>query len=173
MKKYRISKYSPIYRDERGRYLKDDWTSYADIGKKFNGNQLTLEEYINVERNYQKIVKRICEECEATTLVVKELERGFSVEEIKNILIKKEIELSEEDIRFITDIKNGYLVSLDNLRKIVSFILKDCFWCKLECPTSKVTIEFGYDLYVYITCNEISKQTIQWVEKVGMYIESI
>ena len=34
MKKYRITKYNPIYRDDEGKYLIDEWTSYTDIGKK-------------------------------------------------------------------------------------------------------------------------------------------
>lgn len=36
MKKYRISKYNPCNRDEQGRYIINEWTSYSDIGKLYN-----------------------------------------------------------------------------------------------------------------------------------------
>lgn len=42
MHKYRITKYDPQYRDEQGIYIREDWTSYSDIGKTYNGKLLTL-----------------------------------------------------------------------------------------------------------------------------------
>jgi hypothetical protein len=31
--KFRISKYDPQYRNNRGSYMRDDWTSVSDFGK--------------------------------------------------------------------------------------------------------------------------------------------
>lgn len=173
MPKYRISKYSPKYRDERGRYLKDDWTSYADIGKTFNGEQLTMEEYARIEAYYSKVVKTICEASNVKILRVEELESNFSIKDIVEMFGKKGMELSESDKQFIKHLKNGYLVTLDCLNRCLLLALKDCYWCKLISPTSEFMIEFGYDLYIYITCGEIKKQIIQQAEGIGIYIESI
>lgn len=59
MIKYHISKYSPQYRNEKGEYTRNDWTSYADIGKKYEFGQLTLKEYITIENNYGKVIEMI------------------------------------------------------------------------------------------------------------------
>lgn len=49
---YRTTKYNPIYRDEKDAYLKNEWTSYSDIGHIFDGKQLSINEYLNVEDKY-------------------------------------------------------------------------------------------------------------------------
>lgn len=173
MKKYRISKYSPKYRDENGCFTKSEWTSYADIGKEFSGEVLTLEKYIQMEACYIKAVKTICEFCNIKSLMVEELEINFSLKEIQSLLYVKGLELSEKDIRFIKKVKNGQIISMDNLAMCIALILKDCYWCKLVCITSEFSIEFGYDLYIYIKCNELSEKVIQKTCKFGIYIETV
>ena len=42
MNHYRISKYSPEYR-QNGVYLKDEWTSIADVGKTFDGVMMSID----------------------------------------------------------------------------------------------------------------------------------
>ena len=37
---WRITKYNPAFRDERGAYLKDEWTSVSDVGKSFGDEVL-------------------------------------------------------------------------------------------------------------------------------------
>ncbi len=60
MKKYKkhikipITKYNPIYRNELGHYLKDEWTSISDIGTIYNGIEFTFDEYVKVENLYVK-----------------------------------------------------------------------------------------------------------------------
>ena len=83
------------------------------------------------------------------------------------------MELSDVDKQFMRKLKNGYLISMDNLAKLLALVLGDCFWCKLMSPVSDFLIEFGYDLYIYITCNELEERVIQQAEKLEMYIEDI
>ena len=52
MNGWRITKYNPAFRDERGVYLKDEWTSVSDVGKSFDGVVLTFKEYREIEDNY-------------------------------------------------------------------------------------------------------------------------
>lgn len=52
MKCWRITKYNPKFRNELGHYQKKEWTSVSDIGKIFEGKQLTVEEYLNTENLY-------------------------------------------------------------------------------------------------------------------------
>lgn len=173
MAKYRISKYSPKYRNEKGEYLKKDWTSYADIGKEFNEELLTIEKYLSVEKNYSNIVEAIFVDNNIDSVMVEELECNFTIREIQRLLGTKGISLSEQDIQIIRSLKNGYTISRDSLKEIVLLILKDCCWCKLITTNQRFVIEFGYDLYVYITCDKVTNQTIQQAEDIGIFIENM
>ena len=50
---WRVTKYDPRFRDEHGHYtLIEEWTSPSDIGETFDGNELTLDDYLRVEEAY-------------------------------------------------------------------------------------------------------------------------
>ena len=49
---YRVTKYDPKNRSSRGIYTVNEWTSYCDIGKIFDGKKLTFEEYREIEDRY-------------------------------------------------------------------------------------------------------------------------
>ncbi|MDQ1236449.1 hypothetical protein QE450_003947 [Paenibacillus sp. SORGH_AS306] len=54
---WRITKYNPKYRDEKGVYLRDEWTSISEIGSITNNNViLTIQDYISTENKYVKVV---------------------------------------------------------------------------------------------------------------------
>jgi len=51
----RVTKYNPLFRDKNGQYLRDDWTSIADIGKILQSNNaqpVTVEDYLSIEDTY-------------------------------------------------------------------------------------------------------------------------
>lgn len=52
----RVTKYNPIYRNEKGGYMKDEWTDFSDIGETFDGKVLTREEYEEVEQHYISMI---------------------------------------------------------------------------------------------------------------------
>src|SRR5262245_32878685 len=52
---YRISKYSPEKRDKDRTYLGDEWTSFSDVGKAFDGKIFTKEEYYQIEDIYVSV----------------------------------------------------------------------------------------------------------------------
>jgi hypothetical protein len=39
---FRVTKHNPAHRDERGRYLRDDWIMFAQVGSECGGVLLTL-----------------------------------------------------------------------------------------------------------------------------------
>ena len=55
-----IVKYQPKYYKD-GVYTKDEWISVSDIGKNFDGEVLTKEEYLRVESAYVDTVKELLE----------------------------------------------------------------------------------------------------------------
>ncbi|MBK7468927.1 MAG: hypothetical protein IPJ43_20270 [Saprospiraceae bacterium] len=48
---FEVMKYNPIYRDSSGKYIKDEWTDYSDIGKILNGVVLTFLDYKRLKIN--------------------------------------------------------------------------------------------------------------------------
>lgn len=58
---YRITKYNPANRNDSGNYCGDDWTSISDVGKFYNGELFTIEEYLRVENLYVCAVKKYME----------------------------------------------------------------------------------------------------------------
>jgi hypothetical protein len=49
---YRITKYNPDKRNEKGHYKVEEWTSISDIGKEFNETKFTYQDYISMEDKY-------------------------------------------------------------------------------------------------------------------------
>lgn len=77
MKKYNISKYNPEFKDNYGRYLKEDWTAISDIGKVFDGKVLSPEDYLEMENNYIKAVYKIINFYNLKNLKVQDVRKSF------------------------------------------------------------------------------------------------
>ena len=76
MSKYRISKYDPSSRDERGYFTEEDWTSFSDIGKEYHGTVLTDLQYAAVEAKYIDAVTTVLRQNRIHTMIVEKLEKG-------------------------------------------------------------------------------------------------
>ena len=44
---YRVTKYNPAYRNEKGWYMRDDWTDYSEVVK--TGAKSEYDEYKKIE----------------------------------------------------------------------------------------------------------------------------
>lgn len=89
MIKYRITKYNPKFRDKNGVYLKDEWTSYDDIGQIRNYKEVTVEEYLNTEEKYIKAILSLLNEKKVNSLIISDLEKMASYCEIETELKMK------------------------------------------------------------------------------------
>ena len=174
MIKYRITKYNPKYRNEFGHFLKKDWISHSDIGKIYSGRLFTLEEYLKTEKEYIRTIFNILNFFNVLKLEVKELELQFSIEKMNKLLNFKELQLDNQDICLIKNLKNGKLFSVNELEKIIKLILRECFWCKLVSKDPKCVIEFGYDYYMYTTViSELPQVMINNAEKQKIFVEQV
>ncbi|NUT56621.1 MAG: hypothetical protein HOQ03_11665, partial [Thermoleophilia bacterium] len=68
---YRVTKYDPAQRDASGAFTGEDWTALSDVGKSFNGEQLSLSTYLDMEATHLVVVASFLDES-ATSLVVAE-----------------------------------------------------------------------------------------------------
>ncbi len=125
MKCYRVSKYNPIYRDANGVYHREEWTSYSDIGKIFNGEMFDIEQYCVVEQRYLSFVKDVLNIINPDTITVIKLE-NYSQTIWKNLLT-----ISKNEFEFL-----------------VQDCLREKCWC--EIVADFFVLSFGYEFYLYI-----------------------
>src|SRR3954466_734302 len=69
--RFRVTKYDPRMRDDRGVFVGDDWTSISEIGQVFDRQVLTCERYEQVESAYLKAVELFAHESGVTELAVR------------------------------------------------------------------------------------------------------
>ena len=110
MKKYRLSKYNPMYRDVNGDYLLPEWTSCYDINKYYNSRVLTVDEYLFVEQKYINTISTILEYYSCNSFIINNLERGLEVNELYPIFGKIGIKLEENEITFLESLAEDVVV---------------------------------------------------------------
>lgn len=158
MFEWRIAKYNPQYRDATGAYLKDEWTSYSDVGQIFNGHLLTIEEYLTIEKTYIKAIIVFMECLNIYALKVTDLEQeGLRCKAVHGI---------ENLIR----ISNGEWIDKEKMHIVIQLILRNSIWCKLESP--EMFVHFGYDYYMYVGSTELCMLALQLIKQSGLFIES-
>lgn len=161
---YRITKYNPEFRDEKGRYILDEWTSVSDIGKAFSGNILSEKEYLKIEGSYIKAICLFLEENNVSALNIESLEI-YEGEEI--------IPLKPEEREFISKITDNMTVNITDAEIIAKLVLRELMWCKFCAEKNNFKIEFGYDYYMYVRCDSITPVTKDAIMNNGLYIEQI
>jgi hypothetical protein len=127
MHSYRITKYNPARRDASGAFLGDDWTAYTDVGSAFDAKVLTLAEYERVERAYIGAVQAFLVEAEISSLYAKGVE-GSADEPNAPV--------------------EGAAVEVEALAPLLTGLLREKFWCRLECESAFLHV--GRDYYMYV-----------------------
>lgn len=173
MSRYRISKYDPSSRDERGYFTGEDWTSFSDIGKEYHGTVLTDLQYAAVEAKYIDAVTTVLRQNRIHTMIVKKLEKRSSPAALKEMLGRCHLPFPPSDTAFVSRIKEGARLDMAEIEKAVKLVLRDCFWCELSSETGDATVEFGYDYYIYLQGVTIDADTIASFRSEGIYIESL
>ena len=155
----RITKYNPIYRNEEGHYKKDEWTSYSDIGTRYDDKLITFQDYIKFEDAYVYAVISFMHCIEISELKIVNLEK-YSDDFDKNY--------SQQMIKTLNSIKNNQVMTT-NIEDVIRLVLRENMWCKLE--GMGLAIHFGYDYYMYIGSEKKCDQQIKEIEKRGLFVE--
>lgn len=135
MNQYRVTKYNPAFRDEQGRYLRDEWTDFSDIGCTFSGRVLTAEQYYEVERHYIEVCISAWEKQGCPQIFLKDIENNSLP-----FWIPQRIRGALWFPKVIKDEKH--------LSEIIKRILENRLWARLE--GEQFFIHFGWDYYMYI-----------------------
>jgi hypothetical protein len=145
---YRVTKYDPRYRDARGAYRRNEWTSVADVGRAFDGVVLTREEYDCVESAYVESALAFVRESGVSNLNIAGLEthRGFP-------------------FRY----QEGTRLFLDEAGEVLRRVLREEVWCRLEAPAAFVHV--GYDYYMYVGVARLTPLADQLARRLGLVVE--
>ena len=165
MKKYRITKYNPAFRNENGEYMIDEWTSIWDIGKRFYNGVLDNETYYETEIKYLQALKYVLDDNSVLSMRVSQLEK-YNDEFC-------EIHLSSDEQKLKNNIKVGSLLDCKHIEVLSRMILREILWGKLESVDGLVTVEFGYDYYMYVICKELSEYTKRKIFMLGLFVEEM
>lgn len=148
MHQYRITKYDPRLRNPSGAYPIDEWTSRSDVGKEFDGVPLTEDAYLRIELAYIESAVAFLDEAGISEMTVVGLENHGKVDAAP---------------------KDGMPIKAADIPLILRSMLREDFWCKLECPAAFIHI--GYDYYMYIGTPIECVRASAFAQSNGLFVE--
>ena len=151
---WRITKYNPKNRDEKGCYLdKKECTCFSEVGTK-----VSKEDYIRTESDYINAITTFMDELGVNKLYLNALEMWS--DEVK----------SQNVSPFLSKMWVGKPISAQEIKELAKLTLRNVIWCKLSCK-NKFFVHFGYDYYMYIGTNRDSPNARKKIEATGLYVE--
>lgn len=170
MYKYEITKYNPIFRDEKRRYLKEDWTAISDIGKSYEGGTLTIDGYKQVEDSYIKAIELIMEYLEIPFLSIDHVSRSFSFETFMELNKNFRELYSQEILEIYNDVKNLDKLDNEKLNAYCRLLLREDIGSEVFYP-GKMKVYIGYDYLMGIHTSKSIDSLIPMIEQLGLFVE--
>lgn len=165
MQSWRVTKYDPALRDAEGAFLVDDWTAYSDVGRHFNGIELTPETYLATESLYIEAVTAAMQRLRIPHLRVSGLERhGDPLR-----YARWPLHYPDHMLRLYAEIEEGDELNIQEVEDLCRLVLREDLWCKLE--SSSLHVHFGYDYYMYIVSAEPIDDLMAQVKQAGLFPE--
>lgn len=159
MFQWRVTKYNPKHRDVDGKYLHDEWTSIADVGRTFTDGGLTLESYLNVESAYVDTATQFIEESGAPRLFARDVEAtNVAAAHGAAAVIERPPREGEE-------------IVLADLARLCRLCLRELLWCRIESADGTCFVHFGYDFYMYVGSPIDCRRTIDFARRIGLFVE--
>ena len=170
MTSYRITKYDPSRRNEQGHYLENsEWTAISDIGKP-DYNNVTYEEYEEIESAYVAAIKSIMQDNNLEFLKVDSLElydkkQDFKKYEKTGRLRNIAVDFDKE----LKPLKDGLQLNATEIDKIIRLILRETVSMLLV--NKDFEVRFGSDFYMYVKAATLKVETIQKIEDTKLFVE--
>ena len=171
--RYRITKYNPACRNERGAYMSDEWTSCTDIGVAFGGKKLTAEEYLAVEAAYLDTIRLIAEANGCTAFRVRQLERLYSTWEVDRRMKRLGLALTEEELALYRSVELQQTYNTEAAITLAGLILRELLWATLYDAAGRLSFTFGYDYYLYADGPRLPEDVISRIESSGLFVENL
>ena len=146
---HEIVKYKPEFYDDNGVYQKDEWTSYYDVGKEYDGKVVSLEEYLDIENRFISITRAVLESAGCTFVTL-----GYIESRRKKGL--------KEGMRVRVDKIAPYLRMALQGKAFIVFINRD----------KGIQFDFSEDvLYMHLNCRIPEEELRNIVESRGLYLD--
>ena len=146
---HEIVKYEPRFYDENGVYQKDEWTSFFDVGKEYEGKVVTMEDYLDVENRFIGITRAVLEAAGCSFVTLGYVESGKR----KGIKEGMRVRIQEVDPFLRLALRGKAFIVFINKRKGIQFDYNDEV------------------LYMHLYCR-IPKEELQAiVESRGLYLD--
>jgi hypothetical protein len=148
---WRITKYNPKNRDEKGYYLDEkEWTCFSEIGTK-----VSKEDYLRTESNYINAITTFMDVLGIKKLYLNALEIWSDEVNTQNVS------------PFLSKMWVGKPISTQEIKELAKLTLRNVIWCKLSYK-NKFFVHFGNDYYMYIGTNmdsskSLSKNRRYWI----------
>lgn len=139
MKEFRVTKYNPSYRNDHGHFMRDDWISYGDIGKTFEGKLLNYEDYLITENQYIDAVVKTMEFIKINSVSLSGLEK---------LAIKFDRYTTDGMKKLVKNLNVRKKVNITEIPDLCRLLLRRNIWARIECP--QMFVHFGYDYYMYL-----------------------
>ena len=175
---WRVTKYNPVFRDENGVFLRDDWTSVADIGNVLQSNHgqpVTVEAYLSVEDAYIGAIQAFLEGLDVPALHVSHLEKKQKRRQVQRMKQERKMYPAlyrEEMLPHFLALEDGQSILRGDLTPLCRLILREYVWCKLEAGRS-LFVHFGWDYSMYIGATAPCEHTLEGVRQSGLFVEPI
>jgi hypothetical protein len=145
---YRLTKYDPAQRDDRGAFQGDDWTGISDIGETFSGARLDLATYLDVEARHLSLLAAFIEESEVSELVAEGVENA-----------SKQFRVVEGD-------RLSSIAAIEAVRQM----LREEGWCRLV-DRDRFFIHVGWDYYIYVGSDRACIRSVEMAERLGLFVD--
>lgn len=143
---YRVTKYNPILRNEKGVFdiNFNEWTSFYD----YDNPKFSRQNYYLTENAYIYIINKFIELNNSST---------FKICAVENKRFKIPYRKVCNDVLMVEFISKQ--------------VLRQKFWCKIE--SDNMFIHFGYDYYMYIGSKSELNETVINFGGINIYLEKI
>jgi hypothetical protein len=161
---FEVMKYNPKFRNSEGHYLKKEWTEF-EIGKIFDGVELTYDDYKVVEDKYILAFKYLFEYFKCDRIQFVESTYFLEINEL-GVIRDQELE------KFYLQLKRKRTLNLEEAQKATRLILRSAMYGRFYCKGNKeIGVRFGYDFYMFFNVPEANKREIRdYIEKnIGLF----
>jgi len=133
-----ISKYRPSLM-KHGRYLREDWISYSNIGEVFDGVPLTRDEYLRVEDRYVAAMMTTCQLASLRSLYAHDVEHwDLADDHLRRFVLDDVLDGSSPPAE-------GEELTGARLRNVLKRCLRQVAWMEFVVPES-LLIHPSHDL---------------------------
>lgn len=162
---YRICKYDPAFRDERGFYQRDEWTSISDIGRSFGGVVLDVQTYLAMENAYVGALREFMADAGVSSLRVVSLKPAVDLDALRRYGLPD----AEELTRLASELREDSELSGVTLDQVCRLSLREVLWCRLEWP-GRFVARASDDYYLHIGTTAPSERAIAKTLESGLFV---